>query len=136
MRLEVEVRAVSGGKTAQTSALFAGKKRISVNTKGFVKKDWAVWELAGGKETMFLRYPFAAGTTWKSGLGRQALAYRIDADGLQVKTLGGVFAGCIKVRETDPRFLRSWNLSSRRMIGRMKTNSVLWLAACARVPKA
>ena len=62
MRLEVEVRAAPGGKAAQTSALFAGKKRISVSTKDFVKKDWAVWELAGGKESMLLRYPFAAGT--------------------------------------------------------------------------
>ena len=122
MRLEVEVRAGTGGKASQTSALYAGKKRISVNTKGYVKKDWAVWERAGGKENMFLRYPFAAGTAWQSGPGRQALAYRIEADGLRVKTLGGVFTGCLKVRETDPRFPKSWKFDYFAPgVGRVKT---------------
>ena len=122
MRLEVQVYAAAGGKAAQTSVLFAGQKRVSVITKDYVKKDWAVWELAGGQERMLLRYPFAAGTAWKSGLGPQALSCRIEADGLQVKTVGGAFSGCIKVRETDPRFPRSWKFDYFAPgVGRVKT---------------
>jgi tetratricopeptide (TPR) repeat protein len=122
MRLEVEIRAAAGGKAAQTSVLFAGKKVFSKTRKDYAKKDWAVWELAGGQESMFLRYPFSAGAQWKSGAGRQALSYRIEADGVRVKTLAGDFSGCIKVRETDPRFPRSWKFDYYAPgVGRVKT---------------
>jgi hypothetical protein len=122
MRLEVVVRRGSGGKTSQTSSLFAGKKRISVNSRDYAKKDWAVWELSGGKENMFLRYPFQAGTSWKSGPGRGAMAYRIEAEGLEVRTKAGVFSGCIKVRESDPRFPQSWKFDYFAPdVGRVKT---------------
>jgi hypothetical protein len=122
MRLEVEIHAGAGGKVAQVSALFAGKRRISVMAKDYVKKDWAVWELAGGKETMLLRYPFVAGTAWNGSTGRQAVACRIEADALQVKTLAGTFSNCIKVRETDPRFPRSWKFDYFAPgVGRVKT---------------
>ena len=39
-----------------------------------------------------------------------------------MKTLGGVFSGCIKVRETDPRFPRSWKFDYFAPgVGRVKT---------------
>ncbi|MBI5241858.1 MAG: tetratricopeptide repeat protein [Elusimicrobia bacterium] len=122
MRLEVVLRDGAGGKVAQTSSLYAGKKRISVNSKDYAKKDWAVWEVSGGKEHLFLRYPFQAGTSWKSGAGRQALSYRIEADALEVRVKAGAFSGCIKVRETDPRFPQSWKFDYFAPgVGRVKT---------------
>jgi hypothetical protein len=122
MRLEVEVRTATGGKAVQTSVLYAGQRVFSKTTKDYVKRDWAVWELAGGQESMFLRYPFSAGEQWKSGVGRQALGYRIEADGIEVKTLAGDFSGCIKVRESDPRFPKSWKFDYFAPgVGRIKT---------------
>lgn len=122
MRLEVMNRAGAGGKVSQTGALFAGKKRISVSSKDYAKKDWAVWDVSGGKEALFLRYPFQSGTAWKSGPARGALDYRIEADGLEVKTKAGVFSGCIKVRERDPRIPQAWKFDYFAPgVGRVKT---------------
>jgi hypothetical protein len=122
MRLEVAVRVVAGGKVSQTSSLFAGKKRISVSSRSYAKKDWAVWELSGGREHMFLRYPFQTGTAWTSGPARGSLAYRIEADGLEVRTKAGVFSGCIKVRESDPRIPQAWKFDYFAPgVGRVKT---------------
>jgi hypothetical protein len=122
MRLEVEIRPAAGGKMAQLSSLFAGKKRISETTKEYAKKDWAVWEIAEGREAMVLRYPFRAGSVWQGKSGKETLSYRIEGEGLEVKTLAGTFSGCIKVRESDPRFRNSWKFDYYAPgVGRVKT---------------
>jgi hypothetical protein len=122
MRLEVMADLGPDGRVALRGALFAGAKRVSVTNRRYAKRDWAVWEEEKGRETAILRYPLTAGNSWKTLRAGRNFSYRVDADGLEVKTLAGRFTGCIKVRETDPRMPSAWKFDYYAPgIGRVKT---------------
>jgi tetratricopeptide (TPR) repeat protein len=110
MRLDAQVRVSSGAAGGQvTSALYAGKKVIRTDRAEYKKSGWMVLQRSGADDwAPILRYPFRAGETWKAKRGRDSLVYTIVADDARVKTVAGVFTGCLKVKEFNPAIKGSW----------------------------
>lgn len=126
MRLEWEARASTSGLVGTSgtvlSALFAGNKRIQQKSERYEKADWAVWRVdAEGREAI-LRYPYAEMQTWTAKRAKTSVEYLIVSSSAAVQTAAGAFTGCLKVRETDRAFKRSWKYDYYCPgVGRVKT---------------
>lgn len=100
MRLELGVRVSSanlGGRIG--GSFYAGAEKFRDYDRAYEKRGWAVWETVDGAAEPILRYPFRAGRSWRHRGKAGWTEYSIEADGLAVRTRGGEFAGCVKVRE-------------------------------------
>ncbi|MFH1725581.1 MAG: tetratricopeptide repeat protein [Elusimicrobiota bacterium] len=99
MRLEIEVTSSTGGVRGEIAgSYFAGKESFRPYRRGYAKEGWSVWQSADGDKVPILRYPFRAGRSWKIRREGRTIRYRVEADDLAVRTRGGRFSGCIKVR--------------------------------------
>lgn len=123
MRLEWELRAsTDGARSVVLSSLFAGNKRIRLEEFRYEKRDWAVWEEKGAERAAILRYPFSARRSWRARRGREEFEYSIESDEAAAKTAAGLFRGCLKVREKNPRFPGFWKYDYYApFVGRVKT---------------
>lgn len=126
MRLEWEARPSSGAAGTVSEALFAGDRRLSAKRQGYLKRDWAVWRVDGAEETPILRYPYTTGMSWSHETGRgrdkRRLEFLVVADDAEVSVAAGRFTDCLKVRERDSRFPRSWKYDYYCPgVGRVKT---------------
>jgi tetratricopeptide (TPR) repeat protein len=123
MRLEWQVSASSSSERGSiVSALYAGSKRIRVEDKPYEKRDWMVFEGPDSSAAPILRFPYRTGQFWTARRGKILLSYRIEEDDARVETAAGTFEHCLKVREFNPKFPRSWTYAYYApFIGRVKT---------------
>lgn len=124
MRLEWQVRESSGSEAGTIlAARYAGDRRQSVETLNYEKGDWKVFESGpDAAGAVILRYPYRVGETWTTLRGRVRFSYRIDDDDARVATKAGVFEHCLKVREVNSRFPKSWTYQYYApFVGRVKT---------------
>lgn len=122
MRLDWELRRSSGAAGGLiTTALYAGNKRIHEGRESYRKEEWAVWRADGPAREPILRYPYGPGQTWKTS-GGAAKEWSVVASGVEVKVAAGAFAGCLKVKEHDLRYAKSWRYDYYCPgVGRVKT---------------
>ncbi len=123
MHLESVLRRATGGEGELQSALYAGNNRVRVDTERYEKRDWMIVLVEpDGHAAPVLRFPFRAGEAWTARRGKDRLSYLIEQDDARVATKAGVFEHCLKVRETNPRFPRSWKYDYYApFVGRVKT---------------
>lgn len=127
MRLDWEVRRSSGpgGGSVQTS-LFAGNTRIREATESYAKQDWGVWRTDTRPREPFLRYPFAQDQAWSGkrtvGKASTEIDWLVVSATATVTAAAGTFKDCLKVRERDHRFLKTWRYDYYCPdVGRVKT---------------
>jgi hypothetical protein len=108
-RIDWEVRraTASFSGSLQTS-LYAGNRRIREATESYVKENWAVWRTDVKPPEPFLRYPFNEGQAWKAKRGKTDVEWLVISADAAVKTAAGAFAHCLKVRERDMRYPKTW----------------------------
>lgn len=109
MRLDWEMRvSTDGARTSILASLYAGNKRLSVKETSYAKRDWAVREIAGPRSFPILKYPYLPGTAWSVRRAGRTIDYSIESDQAEVVTKAGTFRGCLKVRQTNSEFRKSW----------------------------
>jgi hypothetical protein len=109
MRLDWEVRRATGSvRGAVTTALYAGNRRIREATETYSKENWALWRTDAKPPEPLLRYPFAEGQTWSGLRGKTGVDWLVVSASAAVKTKAGSFTGCLKVRERDRRYPKTW----------------------------
>jgi hypothetical protein len=119
MRLEWSTGASS---TSIQTALYAGNKRIQQSVDHYQKMDWAIWRVDGDGREAILRYPYTETLSWPAKRGKTAIEYLVVGDSVAVRSKAGAFSGCLKVRETDLRFKKSWKYDYYCPgVGRVKT---------------
>jgi hypothetical protein len=123
MRLEASLREATGAAGELQSALYAGNKRIRVESARYEKRDWMIVQVgSGGEAATVLRFPFRAGQSWTAERGKDRLVYRIEDEDAKVSTKAGVFEHCLKVRELNARFPSSWKYDYYApFVGKVKT---------------
>ena len=122
MRLDRELKVSSGAAAEVLSVRFAGAKLVNSYKTRYEKRDWGVWEYDGAQAVAILRYPFKTGHGWKARRGKVELAYSIDRDDAQVRTVAGTFSNCLKVREFNKKFPQSWKYDYYApFVGKVKT---------------
>lgn len=122
MRLDWEVRRSTPTGGSILTQLFAGNKRIREATETYQKEDWAIWRVDGGAREAFLRYPFSAGQTWSGRRAGAAVDWTVESADAPVTVAAGRFSHCLKVREHDRRFARTWRFDYYCPdVGRVKT---------------
>jgi hypothetical protein len=125
MRLDWEVRrATASSDGSILTALYAGNRRIRESTESYAKRDWAVWRTDLQPPEPFLRYPFAPGQTWTARRGKEKtrVDWLIVSATATVTTAVGGFGDCLKVREDDRRYPRTWRFDYYCPdVGRVKT---------------
>jgi len=125
MRLDWEVRKSSGpAGGAILTSLFAGNKRIREATESYAKRDWGVWRTDAAPKEPFLRYPFGQDQQWTGARGKPpaAIDWLVVSTTATVKVAAGEFHDCLKVRERDHRFPRTWRFDYYCPdVGRVKT---------------
>ncbi len=122
MRLEWEARVSSGTAGSIQSSLYAGNRRIQTKVEWYAKADWAVWRLDKDGREAILRYPYNEAMTWSVKRGKSSVEYLIAGSSVAVGTAAGAFTGCVKVREHDLSFKRSWRYDYYCPgVGRVKT---------------
>ena len=127
MRLDWELRRSSGAAGGViTTALYAGNKRIREGQEAYLKEDWAVWRLDGAEREPILRYPYAEGQVWKGlrtmGKVKTRVEWTVIAVSAPVKVAAGAFTGCLKIREHDLRYPKTWRYDYYCPgVGRVKT---------------
>ncbi len=123
MRLDWEVRKSSGpGGGAISTALFAGNHRIREASESYAKSDWAVWRTDGAIREPFLKYPFRQDQAWSGRRGGAAVDWLVISTTQTIKVAAGEFSNCLKVREWDRRFPRTWRYDYYCPgVGRVKT---------------
>ena len=109
MRLDWEVRRATASVSGvlQTS-LYAGNRRIREANESYAKGDWAIWRTDASPPEAFLRYPFTAGRTWKGKRGKTEVEWSVVSAAETVKVAAGEFKDCLKVREHDLRYAKTW----------------------------
>jgi hypothetical protein len=110
MRLEWEVRraTVSTSGTIQ-SVLYAGNRRNRETLESYEKRDWGVWRADdSGQKEPFLRYPFGQDQSWSVKRGKAAVDWLVVSTTETVTVSAGRFTDCLKVRELDRRFPKTW----------------------------
>lgn len=109
MRLDWEVRRATGSvRGAVTTALYAGNRRIRDASESYAKENWAAWRTDVKPPEPFLRYPFAEGQAWSAKRGETGVDWLIVSASAEVRTKAGSFKDCLKVRERDRRFPKTW----------------------------
>ncbi len=100
MRLELQASVSTGSAGARIDgAYYAGKRRFQEFRRRYDKSDWSVWEKEGGSRLPILKYPYAAGYSWKGRQANATVEFRIVSDRETVNVLAGTFANCLKVRQ-------------------------------------
>lgn len=122
MRLDWELRKSSGAAGGIiTTALYAGNKRIRESREIYLKENWALWRTDGPQREPLLRYPYNPGQTWTAG-GPKGKAWEVMDSNAAVTVAAGAFAECLKVKEHDLRYARSWRYDYYCPgVGRVKT---------------
>ena len=109
MRLEWEVRRSTGSVSgAIQTTLFAGSKRNREASESYEKRDWAVWRTDANPPEPFLRYPFGQDQAWSGKRGGARVDWLVVSTTATVKVAAGEFKNCLKVRELDRRFPKTW----------------------------
>jgi hypothetical protein len=109
MRLDWEVRrGTASVSVAIQTALYAGNRRIREAHESYVKQEWAIWRTDVAPPEPFLRYPFNAGQTWKAKRGKTDVEWSVVSATEKVKVAAGEFHDCLKVREHDLRYAKTW----------------------------
>ena len=122
MRLEWEARESSGSVGSIQSALYAGKRRIQTKTEYYTKADWAVWRVDKDGREAILRYPYTEARTWSAKRGKTTVEYLVVSSSMTVRMIGGIYTGCLKIRERDSAFKSSWRYDYYCPgVGRVKT---------------
>ncbi|MEE8424434.1 MAG: tetratricopeptide repeat protein [Elusimicrobiota bacterium] len=100
MRLEVRIKKSSANVSGRVAgAYYAGKIKFRDYRRSYEKKGWTVWEFDGTTNLPILRWPYRKGQSWEHRVKKDRYRYRIVADNLRVRTKGGRFKGCLKVKE-------------------------------------
>ena len=127
MRLDWEVRRSSGAAGGVIlTALFAGNKRIKEGFESYLKESWAVWRSDGSHREAILRYPYSDGQSWKgvrrAGKTKTVVEWMVVSSCESVKVAAGHFTACVKVREHDLRYPKTWRYDYYCPgVGRVKT---------------
>jgi hypothetical protein len=123
MRLDWEVRRSSGSSSgAIETVLFAGNRRNREAYETYAKRDWAIWRTDAKPPEPFLRYPFRQDQTWSDKRGGSAVDWLIVSTTATVKVAAGEFKDCLKVRELDRRYPKTWRFDYYCPdVGRAKT---------------
>lgn len=122
MRLEWEARPSTGAAGVVLSQLFAGDKRIQQKTERYDRADWALWRIDDAGREPILRYPYVEAQTWTVKLPKTTVEFLLVDSSATVKTAAGTFGGCLKVREWDKSFKKSWKYDYYCPgVGRVKT---------------
>ena len=122
MRLDWELRKSSGAAGGVIiTALYAGNKRIRESREIYLKENWALWRIDGPQREPLLRYPYGSGQTWKAG-GAKGKEWSVVASSVAVTVAAGAFAECLKVKEHDLSYGKSWRYDYYCPgVGRVKT---------------
>lgn len=108
MRLVVRIQTSSANVSGRVAgAYYAGNKKFMDYRRSYEKKGWTVWESDGKRNLPILRWPYRKGQAWEHRIEKDRYKYRVVADGLRVRTKGGRFEGCLKVKEHKVGF-PSW----------------------------
>jgi len=83
---------------ALSVAFYAGKTLVNKQKKDYRFSGLDFVERQGGKDTVLLSYPLAAGKTWATSGPEGRLEFRVEQAGLNVKAKAGTFDDCVKVR--------------------------------------
>ncbi len=125
MRLSVEAASSNPGVSARSrSKLYAGNSLIRSGSTDYEARKWEIRESrAGGKDARaVLRYPFHPGFSWTMSLPGRRLTDVIVSTSARAETAAGVFTKCLKVKEIDSRFPRSWSFRYYApFVGKVKT---------------
>ena len=125
MRQTLEARGTAAARGASgelTTALYAGNRRIQSGVEKYVKEDWAVWRVDGGRREPILRYPYTEGQTWDLKRAGVRVDYLVVSSSMAVAARAGRFSACLKVREKDSRFATAWRYDYYCPgVGRVKT---------------
>ncbi|MFI5348899.1 MAG: tol-pal system YbgF family protein [Elusimicrobiota bacterium] len=109
MRLEWEVRRSSGSSSGSIqTVLFAGNRRNREGVESYEKRDWAVWRTDAKPPEPFLRYPFGPDQSWSDKRGKALVDWAVVSTTETVKVAAGEFKDCLKVRELDRRYPKTW----------------------------
>ena len=108
-RLDWEVRRATASVSGTIlTALYAGNRRIREASESYSKEYWAVWRTDVSPPEPFLRYPFNEGQVWKAKRGKSEVEWLVISAAASVKTAAGEFKDCLKVREHDLRYAKTW----------------------------
>lgn len=109
MRLDWEVRrATASAEGLLQTSLYAGNRRIRESSESYAKRDWAIWRTDADPAEPLLRYPFAAGQNWRGTRGKAVIDWTVVTASATVKVAAGEFKDCLKVREHDLTYARTW----------------------------
>ena len=123
MRLDWEVRRSSDPSSGSIqTVLFAGNRRNREAYESYEKRDWGVWRTDAKPPEPFLRYPFGQDQAWSGKRGAAAVDWLVISTTATVKVAAGEFKDCLKVRELDRRYPKSWRFDYYCPdVGRAKT---------------
>ena len=123
MRLEWEVRRSSGSESGLIqTVIFAGNRRNREGLESYEKRDWAVWRTDAKPPEPFLRYPFGSDQSWSGKRGRASVDWLVVSTTATAKVAAGEFKDCLKVRELDRRYPKTWRYDYYCPdVGRVKT---------------
>ncbi|MFI5362224.1 MAG: tol-pal system YbgF family protein [Elusimicrobiota bacterium] len=123
MRLEWEVRRSTGSTSgAIQGVLFAGNRRNREDFESYEKRDWGVWRTDSSPPEPFLRYPFGQDQSWSGRRGKASVDWLVVSTTATVNVAAGAFADCLKVRELDRRYPKTWRFDYYCPdVGRVKT---------------
>ncbi len=97
-RQVVEVADRTAGGSVIKSVFYAGTEQVSSLRKIYRFDGMNFIERQGGKDTLILSYPVAAGKTWVTSGPEGRLEFSVEKEGLNVKVKAGEFPNCIKLR--------------------------------------
>jgi hypothetical protein len=123
MRLEWEIRRSTGSSSGEVqSVLFAGNRRNRETFESYEKRDWAVWRTDAKPPEPFLRYPFGQDQAWSGKRGGSSVDWVVISTTATAKVAAGEFKDCLKVRELDRRYPKTWRFDYYCPdVGRAKT---------------
>lgn len=125
MRLDWEVRRATASSSGSVlTVLYAGNRRIREAPETYAKRDWALWRTDLTPPEPFLRFPFSQDQKWSAKRGKEKtrVDWLVISATATLKTFAGTFSDCLKVRENDRRYPRTWRYDYYCPgVGRVKT---------------
>ena len=88
---------VSSGKSRAENSIYAGSRLVIKQKRGYAFSGADVIESLGGFDTIILRNPPRLGLSWTSHDRGGRVSFKVEAEGLKIKTRAGEFGNCIKV---------------------------------------
>ncbi|HAF95646.1 MAG: hypothetical protein A2X34_06155 [Elusimicrobia bacterium GWC2_51_8] len=96
-RYEFSITAVAPDKTTAENCIYAGRQLVIRQKRAYYLSGGDLIEKQGGFDTIILRNPPRLGLSWTSHDRGGRVSFKVEAEGLKIKTRAGEFGNCIKV---------------------------------------